>query len=390
MLRYEVGTTGSPTLDLTLTHASFDRPCCFAFSPAGEMFVMSNNAGISRFLDPQGTPVFNGTFASDGVNSFHWGSFRGEELFISNRGKSNVSRFILDVMGNVVPNGAITAGLNSQVRAVQVNPATGELFVTLVGGINEIKRYLIDASGDAVPNGSITGGGMSGPHDMAFSPWGELFVANGRGNSVSRFVFDTAGDASSSGLITGNSLNGPLGLDFSPWGELFVGNSAFGSQGISRWVFDASFNATFNGSFPTPEGVSDLQFAPPSEIQVEIDIKPGSDSEPNGINVKGNGFVPVAILTTSVADGDSADFDATLVNALTVQFGPNAATKTHASQPLGHFEDVDGDGDLDLLLHFTTEETGIACGDTEATLRGETLDGVSVVGTDAIKTVACR
>ena len=134
-------------------------------------------------------------------------------------------------------------------------------------------------------------------------------------------------------------------------------------------------------SFINPAGVGTIHVVPKNSLvcdrplvtTVSIDIKPGSD--PNSINVNGNGSVPVAILTTSVADGDAFDFDATLVDGLTVRFGPAEAAKTHLRQPLGHIEDVDGDGDLDLLLHFLTQETGIACGDTEATLTGETLDG---------------
>jgi hypothetical protein len=110
---------------------------------------------------------------------------------------------------------------------------------------------------------------------------------------------------------------------------------------------------------------------------ISIDIKPGSD--PNSINPRSRGVITVAILTTE-------DFDATTVDPLSVAFGPNGATETHNR---GHIEDVDGDGDNDLVLHFNTQETGIQCGDTEASLTGETVDGTPIEGADAIVTVGC-
>jgi len=117
-------------------------------------------------------------------------------------------------------------------------------------------------------------------------------------------------------------------------------------------------------------------------ITVEIDIKPGS--WPNPINPDDKGVIPVAILTTSVTSGESVDFDATTVDPLSVKFGPGEATEAHGK---GHIEDVDEDGDLDMVLHFETQKTGIKAGDTEACLTGETLDGKSIKGCDAIVTV---
>ncbi len=72
VLRYQIGAEGSRTLDLTLTHPSFDQPCCMAFSSSGEMFLVSVGAGVSRFFDPQGTPLFNGRIASSASGVTHW------------------------------------------------------------------------------------------------------------------------------------------------------------------------------------------------------------------------------------------------------------------------------------------------------------------------------
>lgn len=119
---------------------------------------------------------------------------------------------------------------------------------------------------------------------------------------------------------------------------------------------------------------------------VTIDIKPGSD--PNSINLKSKGVIPVAILSTNTAVGEALDFDATQVNFSTVTFGPNGAVESHGQ---GHVEDVDGDGDPDMVFHFKIQETGIACGDTDATLTWETAAGdTQFTGTDTVKTVGCN
>lgn len=114
------------------------------------------------------------------------------------------------------------------------------------------------------------------------------------------------------------------------------------------------------------------------QILVPVDIKPGSD--PNSINPRNKGVIPVAILTTDT-------FDATTVDPLSVEFGPNGATEAHGK---GNIEDADGDGDSDLVLHFNTQDTGIQYGDTEATLTGKTLDGQAIEGIDSINTVGCK
>ena len=112
---------------------------------------------------------------------------------------------------------------------------------------------------------------------------------------------------------------------------------------------------------------------PPPVGTVTIDIRPAS------INPRSKGVIPVAILTTPA-------FDATTVDVSTVRFGPGNASEAHGA---GHPEDVDGDGDIDLMLHFRTQDAGIACGDTSATLTGETTGGEAIEGTDTFTTVGC-
>ena len=119
-------------------------------------------------------------------------------------------------------------------------------------------------------------------------------------------------------------------------------------------------------------GTDTLQIGVDS-LLVEIDIKPGNDT--NSINPDSEGVIPVAILT----DGD---FIATTVRGETCRFGlGQAAPRNYA------VEDVDSDGDLDMILHFPTQETGLTFSDTEATLTGQTTDGTYISGTDVVRLV---
>jgi len=106
-------------------------------------------------------------------------------------------------------------------------------------------------------------------------------------------------------------------------------------------------------------------------IEVTIDIKPGSD--PNSINLGSHGMIPVAILTNE-------GFDAAIVDAETVRFGPGDAEAIHYAM-----EDVDSDGNLDMILHFRTEEVGLTEETSEATLTGQTSDGINFVGEDSVR-----
>jgi cysteine-rich repeat protein len=140
-------------------------------------------------------------------------------------------------------------------------------------------------------------------------------------------------------------------------------------------VIDAGEECDDGNNLPGDGCESDCTFP---VTDVTIDIKPWSF--PNSINLGSKGKLTVAILTTD-------DFDATTVDPLSVEFGPDSALEAHGK---GHIEDVDDDGDLDLVLHFKTLESGIACGETEVRLTGETFDGQDIEGYDSIQTVGCK
>lgn len=107
--------------------------------------------------------------------------------------------------------------------------------------------------------------------------------------------------------------------------------------------------------------------------EVQLDIKPGSGNNPINCKAKGSGVIPVAILTTG-------DFDATTIDHTTVLF--EGASELHAKR---HEEDVDKDGDMDLIFHFRQNETALCESEqTTATLTGKTFSGDLFIGTDVI------
>lgn len=127
--------------------------------------------------------------------------------------------------------------------------------------------------------------------------------------------------------------------------------------------------------------------------EVQIDIKPGN--EENNINLNSKGVVPVAVLTTELFDAATVD--------------PATALFAGASPERWKIEDVDGDGNDDLLLHFRTQELELDQDSTEATLTALTAplpgpmtmmaiqstarvvdDGSEVSGTDEVRIVSSK
>ncbi len=110
-------------------------------------------------------------------------------------------------------------------------------------------------------------------------------------------------------------------------------------------------------------------------LDASIDVKPGNSQ--NTISLSSRGSIPVAILTTST-------LNARTVNPSTFRFG---RTGTEAAPTQWALEDVNGDGKLDLVLHFNTQATGFQAGDAQAILMGRTLNGTPFRGTDTINTI---
>ena len=178
-----------------------------------------------------------------------------------------------------------------------------------------------------------------------------------------------------------------------------------GSAGIELWKSDGTAAGTVlvtdifpggGGSFPSSltSVNGTLYFAASDPVYgrelwrvvdvVRLDVKPGE--QPNSINLRSNGNTPVAVLTTR-------DFDARTIdtsNLSRLRFGDVRLT-ARVTPTRSKLEDVDGDGDLDLLLFFSTREIAdrgaLVADSTLAELTGFTRTGQAFVGTDSVQIV---
>jgi len=188
--------------------------------------------------------------------------------------------------------------------------------------------------------------------------------------------------------VTEDTASGELTLELD---ETTVVTVPSGTDATVTEFADGEFlitNDSESGAEPITIKVdgSEITVAPgDTYIPLAIDIKPGSD--PNSINLGSDGLIPVAILTTSVADGDSVDFDVSDVDQATLTLNGAAARSKGKSGNIGAFEDVDGDGDLDLVVQFPTDELTLVESDTKMVLDGETLDGSAIHGSGPIVVV---
>lgn len=114
------------------------------------------------------------------------------------------------------------------------------------------------------------------------------------------------------------------------------------------------------------------------ETEVSIDIKPGSSQ--NTVNLGSQGVTPVAILSTT-------DFDATTVDPLTVELADATVRVRGNGTPQASFQDVNGDGLTDLVLHMMTEGFALTADAVDADLTGETFGGDAITGTDSIRVI---
>jgi uncharacterized delta-60 repeat protein len=211
--------------------------------------------------------------------------------------------------------------------------------------------------------------------DVSIDSQGRVVIG---GHSVQA---ETGFDFAAARLTSDGSPDPSFGID----GKTTVDLGSTSDIGLGSTV-DAQDRVILVGSSSQPAtlpdfGLARLLGADPG-IPVSIDIKPGNSS--NKINPRSNGFIEVAILSTSSFDAVASVDAASLTFGRT---GDEASLATKKGAPRIQVADVNGDGLLDLVVFFETEKTGFQSTDEEGVLRGQTIDGHSFEARDSVSIV---
>jgi hypothetical protein len=223
--------------------------------------------------------------------------------------------------------------------------------------------------------------GLSNVFDATGTRLFGLYNVFGGGWFVLQFAFDPGLGTFDPVFSAGFNVVGSRGTSFGL--EQFAIHPSGGKLYIPELNADLVAVFTPAGDFLTSIMHPDIDLPtaicvskPSGTLEVAVTIKPGAD--PNSANATSRGVIPVAIL-------GSDTFDVADVDATTLAFGPAAAPLAHRNRP--HPNDPNHDDIPDLLAHFLTEEAGVAPGDEEACVTGETLDGTPFEGCDSVRTV---
>jgi hypothetical protein len=241
---------------------------------------------------------------------------------------------------------------------------------------------LADYSGDMVVESSYCDAGPYAPGCWEWSA--SQAVQRTDGSPFALYNYDLNG-------FLGNCIGGDCGLTgTTTWGEEIRATGFYGVPlGTGGWLSLQS--VVFEGNhFDTTGGycdycqfwIDDLVVA--NAVGIEIDFDPWKEA--NEIHPKWNYFITVQIYNTSIADGDTYDFDPATVDPVSLRLGPNGAEVSAATLT----GDIDGDGDLDYIFGFRMEDTGHTCTDTTLMLTGATHTELVFAAETTVAPIGCE
>jgi len=386
----------------------FDAPAGIVVDSHGDVYVAdAQNHRIQKF-DARGT--FLTAWGSQGTGPGElWHPLglavdSADRVYVADSANSRIQVFdrtgtYLNHWGTVVPQPG--DGEFYWPTGVAVS-SRDQVYVTDQGSVNRLWGHnvqVFETAGPFLYRWGVSGtplGSFLFPTGIAIDAMDDVYVADSRNHRIQKF--DALGNfvRTFGGFGTGpGQLNLPQGLAVDAAGKLYVADWAnhrvqvFDSAGfpVVSWGVAGSGGGEFLFPFfvavdtignvfvsdTLNNRVQKFSFGRP----IDVVLKPGGGAPT--VNLRSNGLLSVSVLS-------DASFDATGLNALTIRLGPAQAGIFHAQ---GHTSDLDGDGDLDLLLHFRIPELGVACGDTSMAFSAMTFAGDLVVSTVSIVTSGC-
>ncbi len=236
--------------------------------------------------------------------------------------------------GNHVENNTITG---SSGNGILIQDGTGNAISN--NSIHDNDGLGIDLGGDGVTTNDA-GDADTGPNNLQNFP-----VISAAYSGTTTRVVGTMNSLASTSLTLdfyASSVADPSGFGE---GQRYLGSASVLTDGSGNAHFDVTLMAaTAAGELVTatatgPDGTSEFSAAVEAIQQVQIDVRSES------LNVASNGVIIVDLFST-------ADFNAALVDVSTVLFAGARAVQSSS-------QDVDHDGDLDLVLWFRTQDTNL-------------------------------
>ena len=388
----------------------------FLRDPQGLSLDLGTLGGlISRACDvnDSGSVVGVSTINGFGYHAFLWQPGY-EPLDLGTLGGTYSTAYAINNFGLVAGSAQDRYGF---LRGFLWSPATGMIGLPIPSGCSNAAAWDVNNHGQAVGFGRVTGGlgwnhallwdnpstvtdlgtlGGSSSDAYGISDSGWVVGRSNNGASTHAFVWTRDTGMADLGTLAGGvseayAVNNQGQVVGHSGGRAFVWEAETGMVDLnglidpaSGWLLqeadainDNGWIASYAYHLDLPDGLAahTVLLVPDTAIEVAIDIKPGSDTNP--INPKSKGTTPVAILASEGFDPQSVD-----ISTVSLSGAPVARQKGRYQASM---EDVNGDGLTDLLVHVVTNL--MACEGSEAVLTGLTYDGKAMEGKDSIMLV---
>ncbi len=331
-------------------------------------FNGSTDAFVAK-VNPSGTALdYAGFIGGSGSGAGHGIAVNSTGYaYVTGWTNSDEATFPVKLGPDLSYNGGFPVG---DAFVAKVNPAGTALdYAGYIGGSDDDQGWgiAVDSTGNAYVVGDTRSTEATFPvtlgPDLTFNGGRDAFVAK---VNPSGTALDYAG------YIGGSNQDSGSGIAVDSTGNAYV--AGWTSSTEATFPVTLGPDLTFNGGRDAfVAKITDV----PLLVEIDIDIKPGSD--PNSINSRSRGKIPVTILS-------SATFDAMSLDTTSLTFGRTGDEDSLAFCNGGP-GNVNSDKLRDLMCFFNTEDTGFQSGDTEGVLKGMTLTGTLIIGTDSVRIV---